>query len=58
MFGLDIAFLFASMVVYLLTGLALIAFGLIERERTRNFQYLLRNRSGRSLADMSETKSS
>ena len=58
MFGLDFAFLLASMVVYLLIGLALIGFGLIERNRTRNFQYLLRNRSGRSLADIRNSRSS
>ena len=52
MFGMDIAFLVASMVVYLLTGLALIGVGLVERQRVREFQYLLRNRADQSTASL------
>ena len=52
---MDLAFLLASMVVYLMAGLALIGLGLVERERTRDFQYLLRNRKGMSLAELTNS---
>lgn len=56
MLMLDFAFLLSAVVVYVLIGVALIGSGLIERERTRNFQYLLRSRSGRSLAEMTDAQ--
>ncbi len=56
MWGIDIALLVASMVVYFLTGLGLIGLALVERQRVREFQYLMVNRPAQRMAEPDERR--